>query len=268
MSGKQKNPDSTGYVIIYGFSLIIFLVILIVFIYYIAKSKGSTVEISINPCAIGECATSLYSGEKRCPSDTTSQIYYNPSFEVCNKKFACDNPITPYQISTDGGTSNTACTGTNICGCSVYPKCPFYAQVAFLSNGTEFYQLASFNKSIYPNPTKAKVDQLIYSIPPIIMQKSETNEAQYTCNVSFDNMKYSTPGCGSEDSPLDCMNKNTSTIGNPCIRGLLAYVVDDSSTFNPTATDNTMMCVSGETVCPENNYYVFDKMTNTLQCIT
>jgi hypothetical protein len=56
-------------------------------------------------CDAGQCPTNIYNGEKRCSSDTTQVMLYDPTYEVCNSPNTCESTSTLYALLSDGSTN-------------------------------------------------------------------------------------------------------------------------------------------------------------------
>lgn len=75
-------------------------------------------------CDPGKCATNFYNGEKRCPNTTNETVFYDPRSEVCNSKYTCENPKTPYALLSNGATSDLGiCEDKTLCRCLTKPQC-------------------------------------------------------------------------------------------------------------------------------------------------
>lgn len=101
-------------------------------------------------CPQGMCATSLSSGKKRCPNDSSSSVLYDPITEVCNSAFSCESPRTPYSVQNDGSASFTGACPTGVtCDCLQQPQCPSYATVAFRPTNTSPYSPYYSQATVY-----------------------------------------------------------------------------------------------------------------------
>lgn len=115
------------------------LVILTLFWGYIMLYTGDTVvKQSVNTCGVNQCATNLFTGVKR---DCGDNVAYDPSNEVCNSPFVCDNPATPYAQLSDGSTLVTIveskfkqCQEGVKCNCLKEPQCGYNITILFETN--------------------------------------------------------------------------------------------------------------------------------------
>lgn len=250
---KPKDPTYTGFLIIVIISTILIIAFFLFTIYKLASTKFSLVGTATSPCKVGECATNLLTGIKRCPSDATTTINYDVNTEVCNTLDKCDNPITPYAVQSDGSTNGSTCTSGVPCACSQFERCGRYVQSAFRLNSGTFYQLPSYNNN----------NGLISSVPPIYLPKNDTSNT-YSCTIKQADITNSIPGC--QGSIEDCMNNNASTTGNPCSRGVLAFLLPEGATFDSSDTSSyDLVCAAGPT-CEEGQYYVYDQTLEQVVC--
>lgn len=87
-------------------------------------------------CDPGKCATNIYNGEKRCPDLETSSLAYDPTFEVCNSRYTCENITTPYALTSNGSTNDFGyCDSGSICRCLNNPQCAYDNMVVFTVDG-------------------------------------------------------------------------------------------------------------------------------------
>lgn len=85
-------------------------------------------------CPEGTCATNIHNGEKRCLDDPTTSIIYDPTFEVCNSRSACENRRTMFAVQEDGSTNGTGvCPSGVTCRCLEKPRCATSVVATFSS---------------------------------------------------------------------------------------------------------------------------------------
>ena len=90
-------------------------------------------------CEIGQCATNITTGIKRCPP-AGETITLNLGNEVCNGQFTCNNPATPYALQSDGSTNFQGnCEQGVSCPCLNHQSCPSYISSVFsVSTGNPY----------------------------------------------------------------------------------------------------------------------------------
>lgn len=224
---------------------------------------------SIFQCAPGECAMDTVTGEKMCPG-TIESIAYSPTTQVCVSPHICDTNTQRYALNSDGSTNafgiceNDPVTGLPTeCRCMKYASCPFYTTATFSTiTGNAYGNLinsrTTFAQKVTPEYTTG--------IPTNQNQQSKginiTNTTAEFCQIPIDWIFRSTPGCSSLVKPgtpdlvqdtISCFNSH------PCLRGTLAFVVDDSSTFNYSQINYyPVACVAGEPG-PAGSLALYDK---------
>jgi hypothetical protein len=126
-----KGTDTVRYVIV----AITLIFILLFWLWVFGKlEQNSPRPTYFLQCPVGKCATSIFNGEKRCLDDESASVVYDPTFEVCNSRGACENKRTKYAVQEDGSTNNTGVCPTNTrCRCLEKPRCPRDAIVTFSS---------------------------------------------------------------------------------------------------------------------------------------
>lgn len=193
-------------------------------------------------CDPGVCPTNIYTGEKRCPANDQTSIFYDPAYEVCNQEQFCTDPRTPYAVMLDGSTSTDGeCPNNTICRCVTEASCSRNLLVTFqLKNGSPYVSAASYG-SYY----------LLQQISPEIGlgagygTATLTNTSEEFCTFNPKYLTKITNACPirdlSETVTQDMVNEdiNTCLQGNPCTVGIMAYYVDnkDPLTFGSQNTD-------------------------------
>jgi hypothetical protein len=210
-------------------------------------------------CALGDCPTNVYTGEKRCPQNPSIQLLYNPITEVCNPQFSCTDPSTPYAILFDGSTDfGGQCDADFTCRCTSKLTTPIYIQSLFtVTNGSILENNPQLYNTWYLTQTSSKVSGQGVNIP-IAYDDPANNFYQ----ISYSLLTYVTPsacdeiitanintvtGSGAQVLPgeeipislgLHCINSN------PCIQGAMAYT--QPYTFNSSQSNYTQFDLNSD----------------------
>jgi hypothetical protein len=225
-------------------------------------------------CLPGQCGTNIQSGVKRCTSGTGT-VFIDPSREVCNGRFVCDNLKTPYAILSDQSTNLLGvCEENTECGCTNTLKCADYIQSIFKTfNGDayssfdktriEFQQSSSF-------VTKSNVSS---DYPPI----EYDDPSNIFCKIPIGYLSRSSPGCNfiNELNPTleelkICMGLPKmcdGSLGNVCQQGTLAFITNDPKNITKENFNlHQVSCVRGES-CPCGQISVYDTNLGGILCI-
>lgn len=279
---EEKVPvDPTWIIITTGLIILLIAWIILIFlaidsIPQIYAEGNGTVLIQ---CPTDQCATNRYNGEKRCPPPG-QQIASNAGIEFCSSATICDNDDFPYAVLSDQSTDALGqCEPTATCRCLAKPRCAQYIMSKFETNlGNPYISLEGQRTSFVQNISSTAIvvdaegDQLVFDNPPLTY---ETDGLTF-CTIPIDWILRSTPGCGFMQvitpgsittcmgGPLNC-NPDISTF-NPCSRGTLAFVTDNSDDFNAESIELIpMACVAGEP-CACGNVAVFDTRSESIIC--
>jgi hypothetical protein len=196
-------------------------------------------------CPAGFCATNAVNGEKTCPTNTSTQLSYDPETQVCNPPFSCTDGRTPYAVQSDGsvdpnGNCGDGPQGPIQCLCIPTPQCANNILVYFSNQSGSPYSTAQGNRYFlsqtanYINASGQTIQQPPLKIPDLVS--------------NF---------CTLPPSWLDRLNPRT------CIRGTLAYLPDNPDNFDPATTN--LGCVYGST-CQAPFTAVWDPRVNTTNC--
>jgi hypothetical protein len=291
------NIDDNIADIIIPLIVLVFLIIFFIFIISLLSYSNFQATTPENPvisdtrgsltreCKIGECATNIINGYKICSDDENQPIRYNPTSEVCNKKYECNNTTTPYAIKADGSTTITGiCEDKVACSCIKNPQCPNYILSAFTTINGSLLKSINNQRIIFPQANSNTNNGIITTSNPIQLQ----NPVLQFCSAPLSYLQYASPGCNailakndnslSYQDLLDCMGmeKNcTGTVyetggykGSPCLQGTLAIITDNPDTLNQSQVNSFLLgCVPGET-CPCGKVGVFNTNFGALQCLT
>lgn len=233
-----------------------------------AASDGAQVLVS---CPTDQCATNIYSGQKRCPA-SGGVITADAGFEVCVSRGSCDDPTLPYAVQSDESTNilgvceDDPLTNQPVtCRCLSRPQCPSYVlsgwktytgnpYVGLVGQRTSFTQFSSSDPDL---------NGYIKTNTPLTYD----DDGNKFCFASAAWLPISTPGCTfmtsvDADSITACMNT-----GGACDRGVLAFV-GNADTF--TAADiqiTPMACVQG-TNCRNGQVNIYDLGYGGVVCKT
>lgn len=236
-----------------------------------SDNRGQTVF----ECGIGQCATSLQSGLKRCP-EVNQRITYDPSSEVCNSRFVCDNPITPFALLSSNATDiNGVCEPNVTCPCLTVSQCASYVLSAFtVSNGTA-YQNLSGQRITFPQISNYVSGGTRLDTPPIQFN----NPATTFCAANLSILPLANPGCNFVNSSVPnsmtyedlllCMGAQSgcNNIDNsPCLRGTLALITGNVDEVTRNNIQNYQYsCVTGKS-CPCDSIAIFDTNYGGIIC--
>lgn len=232
---------------------------------------------TIGTCPSGQCATNLISGFKVCPIDDGDSISYNPTQEVCNDRFFCNNPLTPFAVQSNGSTDiNGTCEEGVECNCLRHSQCPEYILSAFTTRNGNPY--VSFNGQRITFPQfSSYVDSNGETINTPPLQYDDPSTTFCTAPLSW--LPFSNPGCNfvgidtannmTYDEVLLCMglvNGCSGTVGTPCLNGVLAFITNNPESLNQGNMATTQMgCVRGE-ACPCGLATIYDTNYGGIIC--
>jgi len=302
---KKPKTDKYDYVanidddiadIIIPLIVLIFLIIFLIFIISVLSYSNFEVTTPENPvisdkrgtltknCKIGECATNILNGYKFCSDDESKPVKYNPSIEICNKKYECNSSITPYAVSADGSTNITGKCDENVaCSCINNPQCPNYILSTFTTINGSLLKSIQNQRIIFPQVNSNTNNGIITTSSPIQLQ----NPVLQFCSAPLSYLQYATPGCNASlanDSNslkykdlVNCMGmekncagtiyEKTGYKGSPCLQGTLAIITDNPDTLVQSNVNSFLLgCVQGET-CPCGQVGVYNTNFGALQCL-
>lgn len=231
-------------------------------------------------CPRDECSTNIISGFKVCP-EANKEIIINPSTDVCNPRFECNNPLTPFAVQSDGSTRlDGTCEDGVQCACARQSKCPDYVLSVFtVSNGNFFDPLPgqriSFpQKSVFIAGGGASGGAAT-DLPPIQFSDPGTT----FCLAKLSILPLATPGCKfvsatsndifTYDDLVLCMGAQSGCDGinsNPCLQGVLAIVSNDPDSLSATDISTYQYgCVRGNP-CACGEVAVYDTRFGGVVC--
>lgn len=264
--GDQGRPiyvsaDKTPDYILISVSFFVIIAFCIFMLYLVLTSKPRTLPSTLINCAPGQCATSLYNGEKRCggPGEV---ITINPSMETCNSPYTCESNLTPFAVLPDGSTSRDGVCPPNVqCRCVPKARCPEYVTALFVTaSGSPYTDVNGTNTSfVQKSGESISTDGVIsYSDPQLSF-----------CAVPLAWMNRTQPGCtGSTNLDINSISVCMSS-SYPCQQGTLAFIPTDPIAFdtNPVPLINTtpLSCVRGER-CPEGQIAYWNKYLGGVDC--
>jgi hypothetical protein len=242
---------------------LIFFIVFWCWIAYLLSSEPATGQLLI-ACVAGQCGTNIYNGEKRCPANDEDVVLIDPSYEVCNSKYVCENSRTPFAVQSDGSTNNSGiCEPDTICRCLSYATCSSQSTVLF----------NTVNGSLYSADPSSR-----FSLQQIAVNGDfgssqvtfESTSASF-CSIKTNYLNRLSPGsCTFSDSDYNNINGTvyvaTACINtNPCIKGVMAFNTSTPSqfeingvglnevrTFPVTCVNTHISCDTLGTECPDN----------------
>ena len=261
----------------YVVTVISIFIVLLVFIYlaYLVATTPPQ-KSAIEECAPGQCATNIYTGVKvRCPGNASEAVSIDTGFEVCNSPFTCENVATPFAVQSDGSTNLDGICPTGVkCRCLEKPQCANHVTAIFnVENGNAFSGIAS--QPIVFNQVTDYIDRegVYFNQPPIIYDSVVTQ----FCTVTEEIVGINKISCDVPDCPKDkpeCVpdaacNRTWSRVelNKPCLKGVLAYVPEDSANFDPNDTSDTLLsCVIGSPCTGANEIPYWNVKYNKVSC--
>ena len=211
-------------------------------------------------CPLGQCATDLKTGLKRCPTSDTVRINAVAGEEVCNPRTACTDPSTPYAENLDNSTINTGiCPLETTCSCFSKPRCPRQIATYFQSN------IGNPNSTGVPTSTNNLNNRLTFSpsfgqpglivpVPPIQYDDPRTE----FCFISSDWLNN------------DLVVNGSATAGaSICPYGILTVQTDLGGNLLQAGNAYQLGCTlaegGGDIQCPQNQYPIWNNSTNSFQ---
>lgn len=283
ISIDDNTPD-----IVLSLVVLIILIVFLGWMTYLLISSGfhrtspgdpvsSDARTNINiTCAPGQCATDLFNGAKRCPVGEIP-ITIDPSHQVCNSRFVCDNPLTPFALQSDQSTNiNGVCEPFTECSCLKVSQCANYILSVFTTSNGNPYQTLNGQRITFPQiSTYVAAAGGQTDTPPIRFN----NPATTFCSAPLSWMPLSNPGCnfiGTTDPNsityedlLLCMgmvNGCSGLQGSPCLQGTLAFLSSNPDTLTQNSIYTTQLaCVRGEP-CPCDQVAIFDTSYGGIVC--
>lgn len=280
---SDDTPD-----IVLPLVILILFIVFVAWMLYLLISSGFSTSSPSNPvasdrrttttvtCAPGQCGTNLTTGIKTCPvGDVSLQI--NPAESVCNSRFVCDNPLTPFAVQSNGATDITGVCEPGVeCPCLRVSQCPnFILSVFTTSNGNPYTGLIG-QRITFPQETSyVTTNGAITDTPPI-----QFNDPSVVfCATPPTWLPISNPGCNfiNASTPnsityadlIICAGTISGCSGltaSPCLQGILAAISDNPDNLNQqNILTSQFGCVRG-TPCPCGFLPVFDTNYGGVVC--
>lgn len=185
--------------------VIVLFVTILVLLYYFNTNPVEIVN-TTKKCPPNQCATSLITGEKRCPINNGDSIDVLET-EVCNLKNYCNNHFTPFPILENGETIDIRECPYEQCLCSTKRICPNYVFSYFKNeNGSFILEDKNAAKTLGLN----RNEYCISGLDTLI---------DLGCSVNLNN----------QDSIINCLNYE---IVNFCPTGVPTVIASDVSEIN------------------------------------
>lgn len=220
-------------------------IVLIAFCFYLIVIANTGSDENLIDCAPGQCITNLFTGIKNCPSDTSEILSINPTNEVCNSPFTCEDEKTPFAEQSDGSTnSDGVCPEGVKCRCLQKAACANY--------------ITSYFSPFYGNAFQPIRDQRIV-FEQISSYKDLAGVFQQEPPLSTGSLDFCSV-------PFEWVNE-LRIWPSECTRGTLAFLPEDPSNFGPDNFQTTPLgCVIGEK-CPEGTFAFWDNRVNSVMCL-
>lgn len=213
-------------------SLILFIAIVVA--YNVWRTPPTNAYIT---CERGKCATSIFNGDKRCPTSGDHIIVRDPAREVCNSKYRCNNQVTPYALLSDGSTSVFGCEEGEVCRCLREPRCPSYT--------TTYFKIV--NDTLHSQGSRALIRQYPLDHPGYNQPVTYRDSGRELCELPPIYLSRLSPNPCVFDDPY---NPTLDEIGHcmenrPCISGALAFIADGRKSPDELIR-HKLSCVKGE----------------------
>lgn len=248
--------------------LFTFFVIFLIFFFQNIPNKQLLLE-----CEKGKCATNIFSGEKRCAASNDETVLYDPSFEVCNSRFACENSQTPYALLPNGSTNIMGiCAEGHTCRCLKNNTCAKEIVTAFDTSGSK---------------DRTTFDQISLNIQGSNGAEQFIIDDQNTqfCSIKTYHLDRISPGACTFTSEDDITLAELQKCyrDNPCLIGVLAFYPHNFNSFvlnknNKDAIYNiTSACIASsnnlmnnssdlKNYCDPGSVPVYNNGTGLIQC--
>jgi hypothetical protein len=257
----QVKGDHTSSWVIITISIILFLIFW-VFIIYILRSEPPPTQ-TVLQCAPGQCSTNIRTGVKNCPTDSNDTMTIDPSNQVCNSPFTCENSVTPFALQSDGSTNpDGVCQDNVVCKCLTAPQCAYYVTSIFnAQNGNPFQAIAPQRLVFEQSTTSISSSNNFLNQPPYQLSSSTTQ----FCAIPNEWLTRTWPlVVNSNFNPDEPINTQLGS----CLAGVIAYVPENPSNFTSTDLPITpLSCVQGE-LCVPGTTPVWNNSTYQLDCMT
>lgn len=267
--------------------VLVFIVIFVSYMLYLLISSGFRVttendrvstdrrtDSAVFTCPEGQCATNIMSGFKTCPLGN-ERLVINPAESVCNSKYVCDNPLTPFAEQSDQSTNMFgACEINTECPCLRISQCPDYILSVFTTSNGDPYRSFTDQRITFPQKTTYITGSGESSDQPPIRIPNVGTEF---CTAPLSWLPLSTPGCNfvsdsngmTYQELLICMGliSNCNNVeASPCMQGVLAFVTDQPDSIRQGNINSFQVgCVRGEP-CECGEVAIYDTRYSGLLC--
>jgi hypothetical protein len=197
-------------------------------------------------CLPGQCVTDILLGDKNCPV-ANEMLLYDPEYQVCNSKYTCENSVTPYALTSNGGTNELGvCDPGVTCKCLRFPQCPIDNIVLFnlvnlgsSGTGSIYTQIPIENQGNAGNPP------LTYN----------SNNTQY-CAIKVIHLNRLSPGgCRFKDPENIKLSELQECFRlNPCTIGALSFYPKNVDSFHLSRDDKQALTTIPVACVPAINY--------------
>lgn len=256
---QVKGDQTSSWVII--IISILLLLLFWAFIIFIIRRAPTPIQ-TVLQCAPGQCVTDVLTGVKTCPADNTDIVTIDPTTQVCNSPFTCENTRTPYALQSDGSTNADGVCQPNVeCNCVTKPQCGYYVTSIFnVQNGNAFQAIEPQRIVFEQSTTSLSSSNNFVSQPPYPLTSSTTQ----FCAIPNDWLTRTWPSVLVPNyDPTQPINTQLGS----CLAGVIAYVPENPNTFICSDLPTTpLSCVQGE-LCSPGTTPVWNSLTYELNCL-
>ena len=221
--------------------IILFITVIIIVLLAVFGAANPVVN-----CPPDYCATNVTTGSKRCDGSPLRPL------EVCNPKYSCSSPATPYALRSDGGVNSDGnCEREEPCPCLGIPRCPYY--IASVFNST-VPSTSSTNLSYTQSADPASIGSSYCTLSTGALTLGPCN---YYSEMNYNNL-------------VECAGLSVGCESNlfsvPCSSGILSLITDNPDAVNKETYQNYQVgCVYTEP-CPCGSLPIYNTQTNKRVC--
>lgn len=282
-----------------SFVLITLVWMWLIYAFFADKAEGfGSQGTGILRCKVGECVTDKVTGEKKCPSASSTNVYaYDPSIQVCEPQGYCQGG-NGYASQSDGSTNPfglcqidpSDSTGIKrvSCRCLSDTYCADYI--------TNYFGIINGNPYIEVSGQSFKLEQINN---PVYLYSSSTSNNQDLglkvpnpqssfCTIPIDWIYLTQPGCSyipglrvssnsiyynyfDQTKPVTLQesivaNALSCMYQNPCNYGVLSFITNNSSNFTINDISRLPVACTRGTHCNNDQVSIYDTSYGSAVC--
>lgn len=231
--------------------VVIVIILLIIGIATLSSGEG-TRGANILTCPVGQCATNLNTGIKRCAQGQV--VSYNPGIEVCNSPTLCDNVLTPFAQNSDKSTNSSGvCSGDSVCPCLSKAQCADYVTTIFSTrNGDPYTTLEGQRIAFAQNGGNVSTPKTATAVSHQTQTGGTTpltlnNAVTQFCQIPIAWLNRTIPGCSSINEVNGKTLETCLQGGGGCLSGTVAIIPQDGVSLlqSPVACVRGTGCQAG-----------------------